>query len=297
MFTRSELISLWVALTLGATPWIVVCLPSKIGEAGSSPTRTPAVEPFAHVPRNESRILSPTSAWDSPSPQRHTQEWLYDVFTPPEIVYDPRSGGFIVHPPNTMVADRAGHSAEPDSAEWPLRLVNVSQPLFRLQLVGFAGTQDEPLGIFQNCSTGESFVAKAASSLADLDLVIEQLTLRRRAVELPESTVTHQLSAEARVRDVVTGEAILLTSTHATRAGAPVASITLPGSDGEIRELQIGDEFHVLDSDYTIVDVRINPPSVVIGRPVSPDAAPICRVLLPHLESSAPEVLVAQSTP
>ena len=68
------------------------------------------------------------------------------------------------------------------------------------------------------------------------------------------------------------------------------------GTVRDIRELQIGDEFKVLDSDYKIVDVRMNPPSVTIERRRSADAAPIRRTLLPHSESLVPEVLVAQST-
>ena len=142
------------------------------------------------------------SEWSRPSSQKRGADWVYEMFTPPEIYYDGRSQEFSVKPPLT---------AGPETEAHPEPVVAPMEP-FRLQLVGFVGGEGSYLGTFENVATSEHILARTGRTLPDLALTIRDFQVKRVRREPDDSMPTSELIATAIVRDERTGDDVILTN-------------------------------------------------------------------------------------
>ncbi|MEO6876053.1 MAG: hypothetical protein ABI222_14645, partial [Opitutaceae bacterium] len=102
--------------------------------------------------------------WSPPGAQKRGPEWIYDVFTPPEINYDESTRQFAVagpHEATRPVVESAG-----------FELIAVNREPFRLQLIGYVGGEGHFKGAFENRSTREVFLAGPGRAIPMLGLVI-----------------------------------------------------------------------------------------------------------------------------
>ena len=88
-------------------------------------------------------------SWAAPKSQSRGEEWVFDVFTPPVIYYDPISREFAVTPPNLQARDDG-------LSQWThfdLELLEVRLRPYRLQLVGYAGEPGSYVAYFELLKT------------------------------------------------------------------------------------------------------------------------------------------------
>src|SRR5476651_1308117 len=163
--------------------------------------------------------------WNAPPAQSRGRDWVYDTFTPPEIFYNARSQHFTVKPP-TSVAD------EIPEQPFGLELVSVRPEPFRLQLIGYVGTEGDWRGTFQNLVTGEVFLAAAGRRVPNLALSIKALDVRAADVTLPQSMTTRQRVATAVVHDERTHRDVTLTHRERQFTGGLSAFVAPAGEPG-----------------------------------------------------------------
>jgi hypothetical protein len=140
--------------------------------------------------------------WSRPSSQKRGTDWVYEMFTPPEIYYDGRSQEFSVKPPLT---------ADPETEAHPEPVVAPMEP-FRLQLVGFVGGEGSYLGTFENVATSEHILARSGRAVPELAVTIRDFQVKRVRREPDDSMPTSELIATAVVRDERTGDDVVLTN-------------------------------------------------------------------------------------
>ena len=219
-------------------------------------------------------------SWQPPLAQRETRQWVYDVFTPPEIFFDPRLKEFSVTPPMTAIArDEATATAVQLPAPLGVQLLDVKRTLFRLQLIGFVESERGYLGLFENILTSETFLAAKERSVPSLNLVIEAIDVRARPVSVPESMTTQQTLATASVRDLSSGETIALTTAERCYTAAPRATLVIGISATKQRDVCNGDLIEVDGVAYEIEEIQLAPPSVTICRRGSAQVAAERRTL------------------
>src|SRR5882724_9623739 len=143
-FRHFEKILLGVALgtVLGAGAW-VQRNPARTesGRSRSLPAEMRAVA------KGSRTLTAGIPVWNDPPPQTRGGKWVYEMFTPPEIYFDPRSREFSITPPLKPVPEQIAETND-DPPETP-------PAPFRLQLVGFVGGDGNYLGTFENLTTSE----------------------------------------------------------------------------------------------------------------------------------------------
>lgn len=229
------------------------------------------------------RPLTVTEAvWPAPSAQRRGAGWVYDLFTPPDLVYDASTQQLIASAvePDTNVAavdSSARISIAPEALG--LKLRRVRQALFRLQLVGYVGERGRELGVFENTATGETFLAGEPRRVPELGLVIEAFSVQREPLPGAEGTEASWRTAKAWVRDERTGERVCLTDRHPVSCGPLIATLAQLERDEPLRDVKTGDEITLADTTCRVIAVRSSPPSVEL-MPVKDGAAASARFTL-----------------
>ena len=215
----------------------------------------------------EFRIQEPKPrTWEAPLPQRDGKDWVYEVFTPPEIFYNAVAKQFTVSPPVASRPPAVAATAGDDSAAFGLVLLSVKRAPFRLQLVGYAGDAGEYAGIFENIATGETLLARRGRHLSALELKIEAFDVRRTAVSVVDSMTTFQPVACAMVRDERTGTSVILTNSVRCYTDSMIATVAKIGDPAAPREVREGDTVLVDHSLYRIGRIQIAPPMIELER-------------------------------
>lgn len=232
--------------------------------------------------------------WDAPAGQRQSRQWVYDLFTPPEIFYDAASNAFSVTPALTALSIDGRRGSTAVTSVLDITLLEVKRPLFPLQLMGFVRADGGHFGLFENTTTGEVFVGRAGHRDAGLRLVIEAVEIGPKPVLIADSMSTLQLRATARLRDEATNEIITLTSSERCYAGKAGAVVAIGGPDGMRREIGEGDIVELGELVYEVSAVRLMPPGVELRRRSS-DGGPEERRTLALIERAAVERAVPTS--
>jgi hypothetical protein len=229
-------------------------------------------------------------AWPAPSAQRRGAGWVYDLFTPPDLVYDASTRQLIASAVNP---DANAAAADPParisiaSKALGLKLRRVQRALFRLQLVGYVGERERELGVFENTATGETFLAGEPRRVPELGLVIEAFSVRREPLPGVQGTQATWRTANARVRDERTGEQVCLTDRHPVSCGPLIATLAQAERDKTLRDVKTGDEITLVDTTYRVTAVRSSPPSVDL-MPMKDGANPGARFTLTADAPDAP---------
>ena len=242
------------------------------------------------------------SLWTEPAAQRRGRGWIYDVFTPPSLYYDPRA--------RLLSALPAAEAARADPAEAApdLELLTVRRGPFRLQLVGYAGGADDRRGIFANINTGETVIGREGERLSGQGLTVKSLSLKRPGAATDGSAETGDPVATAIVTDESTDEEMVLTNREQCRAGAPVGLFTSRKAPGFRRELREGESITVNGVNYCIERIDLQPPQIVVVyvgpgeiepriRTFAPQGVPMASSEVPVLTASDKTVRSSQGTP
>jgi hypothetical protein len=232
----------------------------------SQPTLTAA----AYVPVGVDSPVVKNTVWEAPSALARGRDWLYDLFTPPEIFYNTRSRQFAVS------AQLTGDEA----AEVPfgLELVSVRPEPFRLQLIGYVGGAGEARGIFENRRTGEVFLASAGHRVADLAIEIKAFNVRAEAVVIPESTSFSQRVATATIQDLRAKRDLTLTQRERHFTGNVFGIVALEG-ESTPREVLAGDTLKLGTTSYRIERIATEPATIEVTKTAPDLAAPVRRTI------------------
>lgn len=215
-----------------------------------------------------------TKVWPQPIAQTRGAEWIYDVFTPPEIYYDSTTKQFSVTPPVTPP------DKPKEEIPFGVELVAIKQDTFRLQLVGYIGGEGDYRGTFENAVSGETVIGRAGKEFTDLGLRVKSFEVKRNVIKSAESMDTIDIEAIAVVVDTKTSEEITLTNKRRLIKGTPIAVLKETVS-GNILEHKAEGTFVIGDASYTVVSATAEPASVVVTKTAPSLPAPETKTLTP----------------
>ncbi|HTJ78224.1 MAG TPA: hypothetical protein VL357_04445 [Rariglobus sp.] len=269
---------------LSSATWLVL-QQSKIAALRKAPASVGAGA--AYVPAGIDAPKVSTSTWPTPPAQTRGPDWIYDVFTPPEIYYNTSTKEFSVTPP-------AGPEAvKVVEIPFGLDMVQVKPDVFRLQLVGYVGNAGAYQGTFENTVTGDTFLAKAGKKITSLGLTIRDFEVKRNRVPAPDSMPIYETVATAVVVDDKTGDEVTLTNKERRTKGTPIAVLKSAEGD-QLFEQKAGTSFMVGTVKYTVNSVTLDPASAEVTKE-SPDLKePVTKTLLVPVPTVAP---VSPATP
>lgn len=272
---RRDRIALAVALLLamGSAAWFG-------GRALTKADRTPALAESVVTklpePTQEFAPSAGVPVWERPPSQSRGSNWVYEVFTPPEIERDAQSGRFSVREPAGLV--RAG-ADEADPKEFGLALLAVARAPFRLQLVGHAGVPERCQGVFEDQFTGRILLAGAGQRVGELDYVIESMAVERQPLSF-EHPRTVRPVAKAVIRDTRSGERVEVTDQTPALTDAAIATVSVVGGEPGTRVVQAGDEIALGEVLFRIGKIQLAPPLLQATKVSPRSPSPVTCVLL-----------------
>jgi hypothetical protein len=162
-----------------------------------------------------------------------------------------------------------------------LELVAVRPEPFRLQLIGYVGSEGDWRGTFQNVATGEVFLAAAGRRVPSLALSIKSLDVRPADIALPQSMTTRQRVATAVIQDERARREVTLTHRERQFTGGFSALVALPG-EAATREVRAGETFKIGDASYRVEKIQLAPASIDVTKESPTLAQPDRRILTPR---------------
>lgn len=272
-----------VVALLGAAGWMAL-QGSKLAALRKS--ATPSLS-SAYEPAGIDAPVVSTRTWPEAPAQSSGPEWVFDVFTPPEIFFDTATSQFRVTPPRGFVE-------EVKVVPFGVTLASVRQDAFRLQLVGYIGEEGDYRGNFENAITGETIIGRQGKVFEDLGLKLERFDVKRNTIISADSMPIIDIEATALVVDMKTGESTTLTNKHRQIKGTPFAVLQVAGAAGPVEQKE-GGTFTAGDATFTVLKVNAEPPSVEIRKESPELAAPETKTLTPV--SAAPAGAADTSAP
>ena len=144
-----------------------------------------------------------TAAWPKPVAQSQGSGWLYEVFTPPVIYYNPLAKSFTVTPPMNL-AD--------GGAPFGLELVDVNFEPYRLQLVGYFGAPGDFLAAFVSPHQPETWLARSGRRFDQLGLTLKSFDVKKVVVAHTDAWPVYDVAALAVLFDEKSGTEVVLDS-------------------------------------------------------------------------------------
>jgi hypothetical protein len=246
------------------------------------------IKPSPYVPAGIDAPAVSTQTWPEPKAQTTGDRWIYEVFTPPEIYYDPATKQFTVTPPTNKIGD-----PPPPQPPFGVQLVQVRQDAFRLQLVGYIGGEGDYRGTFENAVSGETVIGRAGKVFPDLGLTVKTFEVKRNRILSTDSMPIYDTEATAVVVDNKTGEEVTLTNKRRLIKGEPFAVLKADG--GEPVDYKAGATFSIGNARYTVGKVFAEPPSVEVTKEAPDLKESLTKTLTPH--SSVDPVPVPPTPP
>lgn len=200
---------------------------------------------------------APIARWEPPRAQPRGPDWVYDVFTPPEIFFHAQTKRFAVKPPDAFVDDEVPE-------EFGVELIAVRAEPFRLQLIGYVGGDGAWRGTFQDGETGDVVVAGSGHRFEGLEIDVRSVDVRLQPVVLPESMTTQQRVATAIVHDRRTDRDVVLTPRERHSDGKTTALISMAG--GAQREVCEGETLVQGDAVYKMEQIHLAPPALDVVK-------------------------------
>lgn len=177
--------------------------------------------------------------WAAAQPQRRGAQWLFDLFTPPEIFYHAESRQFRVTAAQGSaegpVASAALALAGPGRDHVP-RLLELRYEDYPLQVSGYLsnGAGEAPIGLFENLQNGETLLLRSGDQVPSLGVEILALQVEA-APEPPERMTLRPPRATATIR-AATGEQLILREGERAKGHRLVARLEMDGQNRDLRE-------------------------------------------------------------
>jgi hypothetical protein len=232
-----------------------------------------------YAPEPVAALAVSAAAWAKPSPSSPEGDWVCDLFTPPDVLFDAQTGSF--------VAARSVAPASPVAGEsLSLQLLAVKQEAYRLQLAGYFGHADDYLGAFVSSQTAETLLARTGHRFDALGLTLKNFDVRTVLLAENEAGPVYEATALAVLHDEQTGAEVVLDSRRPLFTGKLLAVFRLPGEVNAARELREGDSFTTANAMYRVERIQLEPAEVVLSRTAPELPAPELQVLRPEAQAS-----------
>lgn len=228
--------------------------------------------------------------WSRPSTRSPEREWIYDVFTPPEIYYDPLRGAF-------TLARQEAIALELDDSE--IELLAVRQEPFRLQLLGGIGGDDGYVGIFSSPFLPGTLLLREGGSVPELGVELKSVEARKFSSGGENGELVVEPAVVALILDQISGDEVTLDSRTPKFTGAPTAMLRV-GYESSPREVKRGDVIEVGTLRYVVGELQLEPAQIRLSRLDAGNATGEVRVLTRRGEQehlNAPVSPVPQRSP
>lgn len=248
---------------LGACGWALL---QNSAISALRETVTPPVSGALYEATSLAVVKPETRQWAVAPQQTAGENWVFDVFTPPKIYYNVETKRFTVTVPRytPKVIDLTPVEDTTPKDRFGLELVKVTQPLFRLQLVGYVGEGPKAKGNFLKVQTDDVVFGTTGKKIPDLNLEIVRFSAERRKIQVEGGTAIVETVALAVVRDTVTGVETQLDARTRTPEGVPEVTFKLP--DGSLQVAKAGDVFKDGPTTFTVGALTVTPPSAEVKR-------------------------------
>jgi hypothetical protein len=212
---------------------------------------------------------SPGGFWEEPLVQSAGGDWIFDVFTPPIIFFNPHTSEFTLTPP----------LARPVEPPFGIELVRVDRPLYRLQYAAHVGEEGRFLIEVHDLENERWVRARQGQALEDADARIVRFSVERVRVSSDDPGQT--AFVEDRVRLVIfderLGEEVTLTREPRYDEGFLVEVRDVSGT---IHAFPRSGPLVLPTGEFHLVDLVPEPPSIRVERR-TPDSPPLTRFLTP----------------
>ena len=215
--------------------------------------------------------MSP-AVWAKPATQSDGNGWLYEIFTPPVIYYNPQDASFTVTPPQDRV-----DSGTP----FGLELVEVRREPYRLQLVGYFGGPGDFQAVFVIPNSSGIILAREGHRFESLELTLRSLTVEKVAVDHNDAWPVYDVAALAVLEDEKTGAEVVLDSRARKLTDTRLAVFQLAIKNVLTSELHEGDTLSAEDFTYRIEHIQFDPPEVRVARQTAGLSQSEIRILHP----------------
>lgn len=226
--------------------------------------RNPAagIEPARYELERASVPALTAVSWDEAPAQSRGREWLYDVFTPPVIYYNPRTSSFTVTPPENY----APVAAPTSDAPYDIELLAVRQEPYRIQLVGYVGASDNPIATFEIVDTGETVVGRPGRRFERQEFTLQSFDVRRVTTPAGEGMPVVENVAVAVVIDERSGREEILTNRERKMLPRLQATFRIKTFPGETRTVREGATIEAGGQVYLVTQLSLHPPQAVVSR-------------------------------
>lgn len=248
-----------------------------------------------NAPRHEATAPEEgEEVWAAPESQSRGEEWVFDVFTPPVIYYDPNSREFAVTPPSQQQVVDDG---EAQWAAFELDLIEVRLRPYKLQLVGYAGEDGSYVAYFESVSTGGLLLLREGQENPDLGVKLLSFQEQRIRSSNESATPVVQTIGVARLLDRASGQEISLTNVE-TKMFSDLEARLRVRSTGAILSAQAGRTLELADGDYLIEDLSVEPQAAMITKISKDGTRRFSKTLTPvALQGSQPRDATPETVP
>ena len=210
--------ALGIGLVLSEHVWLEM-QPLRLPHASRLMPSMETVAPDAmKLPENVATTSSPV--WTEPQHQERGVGWCFEVFAPPQLWHLHENGSWSLTSPEKNESD--SEREEPSEPGFGIEVMAIVRQPFPVQLVGYGLTQEGvPFGIFENASDGDILVARKGSALGRMAHVVDDLRVLRKMLGDPDEGSCPLEVAEARVRNVLTGDRVTLCTNERLFVGDP----------------------------------------------------------------------------
>jgi hypothetical protein len=143
------------------------------------------------------------AVWNEPPAQSGGEDWVFEVFTPPIIYFNPETKEFTLTPP----VPRA------QRPPFGLEVVSVERELYRLQYAGYLGEEGRYLVEVRDLASGQFLRGRVGDTFEEAAFSIRDFAANRRLVEPENPGETPYVETEIRltIHDARLGEDLVLT--------------------------------------------------------------------------------------
>lgn len=226
----------------------------------------PLIKPVPYDPQTGRVPTIEAVFWPDAGPQSRGREWVYDVFTPPVIYYNRETKQFTVTPPTPTEP-----IVTPEPGGFAVELVSVRQEPYRIQLVGYVGTDAGPLATLEDIESGDLLVGRAGKVFEPEQFTLKSFDIRQVTTSSSESMPVIETVGFAVIVDHRTGREETLTNLERKMLPRLQAVLRLRTDPPEQRAVREGDSITVDGYAYLVTQLSLSPAQAVVSRR-APDA-------------------------
>jgi len=203
-----------------------------------------------------------TVVWNDAPTQSRGREWLYDVFTPPVVYYNPQTRSLTATPPVrvTPTTETSG------DAPYDIELLGVRQEPYRIQLNGNVGKEDNPIAMFVIVDTDETAVGRPGKHFERHEFTLLSFDVRRITTPVGDGMPVIENVSVATILDERTGREEVLIQGETKMMPRLQATFRINVYPGETRVVREGATIETNGQVYLVTQLSLHPPQAVVSR-------------------------------